>query len=80
MPKIKNLWAKDLLEFFQKHWFLIFSQRGSHIKLKKVTAFAKQILTIPNHKELDRWTLKAIMRQASSFISIEELEKLFYTE
>lgn len=40
----------------------------------------KQILTIPNHAELDTGTCKAIMRQTSRYISPEELYPHFYAE
>jgi hypothetical protein len=38
----------------------------------------KQILAIPIHVELDRWTLRAILRQASKYIPEEELKPHFY--
>jgi len=38
----------------------------------------KQILTIPLHDELDKGTLKAIIRQASRYIPEEELKSRFY--
>jgi hypothetical protein len=38
------------------------------------------LLTIPNHAELDTGTCKAIMRQASRYISSDELYPYFYTE
>lgn len=60
--------------------FIIVSQRGSHIKLMRVVYSQKQLLTIPNHTELDTGTCKAIFRQASRYISPEELYPHFYTE
>ncbi|WP_394324667.1 type II toxin-antitoxin system HicA family toxin [Geoglobus acetivorans] len=38
----------------------------------------KQTLTVPLHEELDRGTLKAIIRQVSSFIPEEVLKRYFY--
>ena len=60
--------------------FVIVSQRGSHIKLMRMVQSQKQILTIPNHTELDTGTCKAIMRQASRYISLQELHPYFYSE
>jgi predicted RNA binding protein YcfA (HicA-like mRNA interferase family) len=60
--------------------FLVAKQKGSHIKIKKKTDFGFQVLTIPNHKEIDKGTLKAIFNQASKFISEEELRIKFYTK
>ena len=43
-------------------------QRGRHVKLFNP---AKQItLIIPDHREVDRWTLKALLKDAQ--ISLEE--------
>jgi len=38
------------------------SQRGSHIKIRNDTR--QIILIIPDHKEVDRWTLRGIIRDA----------------
>jgi predicted RNA binding protein YcfA (HicA-like mRNA interferase family) len=45
------------------------SQRGSHVKVQRVVpGGARQTLTVPLHRELDRGTLTAIYRQALRFI------------
>ncbi len=80
MPKLKRLTAKQVLAILTQFGFVIASQRGSHIKLTRLVQGQKQILTIPNHTELDTGTSKAIMRQASRYISSEELYPHFYSE
>ncbi len=80
MPKLKRLTAKQVLAILTQFGFVIASRRGSHIKLTRVVQGQKQILTIPNHTELDTGTSKAIMRQASRYISPEELYPHFYSE
>ena len=80
MPKLKRLTAKQVLAILAQFGFVISSQRGSHIKLMRMVQNQKQILTIPNHAELDTGTSKAIMRQASRYISSEELHPHFYSE
>ena len=74
MPKIKVLSGKDLLKIFKGFGFELFSQKGSHVKLVRILLEQKQILIIPNHKTLDRGTLKAIYRQSTRFISERELK------
>ena len=80
MPKLKRLTAKQILAILMQFGFIVTSQSGSHIKLTHIVQNQKQVLTIPNHDELDTGTCKAIMRQASRFISLEELYVHFYTE
>lgn len=36
------------------------------------------MLIIPNHKELDRGTLRAIYTQSLKYVSVEVLQKHFY--
>jgi predicted RNA binding protein YcfA (HicA-like mRNA interferase family) len=48
--------------------FEVYRQRGSHIVLVRKTPPAQT--TIPNHKELDRGTLRAIIRHAG--LTVEE--------
>ncbi|MHB1687404.1 MAG: type II toxin-antitoxin system HicA family toxin [Ignavibacteriaceae bacterium] len=81
MPKLKVLSGEDVIKIFKSFGFIVSVQRGSHIKLIRLLKDnVKQPITIPNHKELDKGTLKAIIRQASKYISEEELKNHFYTE
>ena len=52
--------------------FSVKRQRGSHIVLRRDDPFAQ--LVVPNHRELDRGTLRAIIRQAG--IGVEEFTAL----
>jgi len=80
MPKLKNLGGDDLIRLFSQFGFLVDSQRGSHVKLRRTLASGtKQTLTVPHHKELDSGTLKAVLRQASRYIPEEDLKPLFYS-
>jgi len=80
VPKLKRLTAKQVLAILSGFGFIVMSQRGSHIKMMRMVLDQKQILTIPNHDELDTGTCKAIMRQASRYISVEQLYPHFYSE
>jgi len=81
MPKLRTLSGSDVVKILEKFGFSAYSQKGSHIKLKRVLGDSvKQILTVPNHKELDPGTLKAIFRQSSRFVSEVELRPHFYSE
>lgn len=78
MPKLKSLSGKDVIEIFRQFNFLVVNQKGSHIKLSRFNSGFKQTLTIPNHKELDRGTIKAIFNQAVRYIPENDLRKYFY--
>ena len=79
MPKLSILSGEDIVDIFEGFGFSVIAQKGSHAKLKRITdGNAKQTLTIPLHKELDRGTLKAIYNQALRYITEEELMPHFY--
>ncbi len=80
MPKLKRLTAKEVLAILASFGFISASQKGSHIKLVRQLANQKQVLTIPNHSSLDTGTCKAILRQASRYVSFDELAAHFYCE
>lgn len=81
MPKLKVFSGSDIVEIFFDFGFTVASQKGSHIKLQRISVGGtRQILTIPNHKELDKGTIKAIYRQAIRYIAEDELRNRFYTQ
>jgi predicted RNA binding protein YcfA (HicA-like mRNA interferase family) len=54
--------GKKIVKAFEKAGYYSVSQRGSHIKIR---SDLRQItLIIPDHKEVDRWTLRGIIRDA----------------
>lgn len=80
MPKLKVLSGNDVIKVFSDFGFEVISQKGSHIKLRKFFNDQKQTLIIPNHKHLDTGTLRAIIKQASKYITLEDLKTHFYSE
>ncbi|MEM3733903.1 MAG: type II toxin-antitoxin system HicA family toxin [Nitrososphaerales archaeon] len=79
MPKLKVLSGKDVVRIFSSFNFRVVSQKGSHVKLRRILEDGtRQTLTIPIHKELDKGTLRAIFRQALRYIPEEALKPYFY--
>lgn len=79
MPKLKKLSGKELISILSQFGFEIINQRESHVKLSRFKDNQKQTLLIPKHKEIDTCTLRAIVRQSGSYISLEGLNKHFYS-
>lgn len=61
-PKLPLPSGRKLVKIFQKFGYEKLSQRGSHIKMRNYET--ESVIIIPDHKEVDRWTLKTILRQA----------------
>lgn len=69
LPKISGA---DCVKALEKAGFYFKRQRGSHIVLRRNDPFAQVV--VPNHKQLDRGTLRAIIRQAD--LSVDEFLSL----
>lgn len=80
MPKMRVLSGQDVISIFESFGFSVVKQKGSHTKIRREHNEIRQTLTIPNHKELDRGTLRAIYNQALKYISEKELRGSFFTE
>lgn len=79
MSGLRVLSAKKIINIFSEFGFKVIGQKGSHIKLNRDFGGVNQSLVIPNHKEIDKGTTKAIYNQGLLYISEIELSKYFYT-
>jgi predicted RNA binding protein YcfA (HicA-like mRNA interferase family) len=78
MPKLKRLSGSEVVKILSNFGFQVHSQKGSHIKLRRLRANGKETLTVPNHSQLDIGTCRAIFRQATKYIPESELYNYFY--
>jgi predicted RNA binding protein YcfA (HicA-like mRNA interferase family) len=70
---LPGLSGNDLCKALKKAGYDIDHQTGSHIIMRNATPPYRR-LTVPNHKELAKGTLRAIIHQAG--ITVEELLQL----
>ena len=73
MSKLPVISGKECIKALKKVGFEIARQRGSHIVL--VRENPKATVIVPNHKELDRGTLRAIIRPLN--LTVDEFILLF---
>ncbi|MBI4140928.1 type II toxin-antitoxin system HicA family toxin [Candidatus Woesearchaeota archaeon] len=73
MPKLPIISGKDTVKALSKLGYEIDHQTGSHIILRQKQEPHRR-LTVPNHKELSKGTLRAIIREAG--LSRDEFLKL----
>lgn len=71
MKQLPRISGQECIKALIKAGFYFKRQHGSHIILRKDNPFGQ--LIVPNHKELDKGTLRAIIRQAD--LSVEEFIK-----
>ncbi len=72
MSKLPQISGKEYIKTLEKAGFYIKRQKGSHIILCRDEPFAEVV--VPNHKNLDKGTLRAIIRQAD--LDVDEFVEL----
>ena len=72
MSKLPVISGKGCIKALGSAGFYVKRQEGSHITLRRDDPFGQ--LVVPDHKELDRGTLRAIIRQSG--LSVDEFVKL----
>jgi predicted RNA binding protein YcfA (HicA-like mRNA interferase family) len=72
MSKLPLISGLECIKALEKAGFYFKRQEGSHIVMRRDAPFTQVV--VPNHKEIDRGTLRAIIRQAG--LSLNEFLKL----
>jgi len=72
VSKLPRLSGRECVDALIQIGFYKKRQQGSHIILRRDNPFTQ--LVVPDHKELDRGTLRAIIRQAN--LSVDEFNEL----
>ena len=62
MPQIPLLRPRDVIKVFEKFGWEVVRQKGSHIIMTKAGHIAS--LSIPNHSEVARGTLRSLVTKA----------------
>jgi predicted RNA binding protein YcfA (HicA-like mRNA interferase family) len=68
MTKLPGVSGRECARALARIGFRLRRQEGSHMILRRDDPFGQ--LVVPDHKELDRGTLRAILRQAG--VGVEE--------
>jgi predicted RNA binding protein YcfA (HicA-like mRNA interferase family) len=63
MSRLRQVSGADVVRALQRLGFTVRRQHGSHIIMRREEPFAQTV--VPNHRQIDRGTLHAILRQSS---------------
>ena len=72
MSGLPRISGRECVKALSKVGFYLKRQEGSHMILRRDNPFGQVV--VPDHKELDRGTLRAIIRQSG--LSVDEFVKL----
>ena len=73
--KLPVVSGKQLISFLEKFNYEVTRQRGSHVRLEKVTEAGTHKITVPNHNPIAKGTLNDILNKIAIWNSISK-EKL----
>ncbi|MEK6953908.1 MAG: type II toxin-antitoxin system HicA family toxin [Candidatus Micrarchaeota archaeon] len=73
MPKLPIISGADAIKALAKLGYLLDHQTGSHLILRNANPPFRR-LTVPNHKELAKGTLRALIRESG--LTVEEFAGL----
>jgi predicted RNA binding protein YcfA (HicA-like mRNA interferase family) len=72
MSNLPRISGRECAKALEAAGFYLKRQESSHLILRRDSPFAQVV--VPDHKELDRGTLRALIRQAG--LSVSEFESL----
>ena len=72
MTRLPRVSGRECVSALEKAGFLLIRQQSSHIILRRRDPFCQVV--VPDHRELDRGTLRSIIRQSG--LTVEEFLQL----
>lgn len=72
MSKLPVVSGKKLIKMLTRLDYEVTRQRGSHVRLRKVTKIGEHKITVPDHKEIAKGTLNDILSKVSLWNGISK--------
>lgn len=70
MPKLPQVSGNDVIRLLRSLGYEVVRQRGSHIRLRKVTPLGEHNITVPAHRVVAKGTLSDILNRISLWNNI----------
>ena len=70
MPKLPQVSGDDVIRLLRSLGYEVVRQRGSHIRLRKVTPLGEHNITVPAHRVVAKGTLSDILNKISLWNNI----------
>lgn len=76
MQKLPQVSGEEIIKLLLSLGYVVVRQRGSHVRLRKVTTFSEHNITVPVHKILAKGTFSDILSRISLWNNITKEELL----
>jgi predicted RNA binding protein YcfA (HicA-like mRNA interferase family) len=77
MPRLPQISGRELIRLLESLGYETLRQRGSHVRLRRISAAGEHNVTVPDHKVVAKGTLNDILTRVSIWtgLSKDELVK-----
>jgi predicted RNA binding protein YcfA (HicA-like mRNA interferase family) len=77
MPRLPQISGRELIRLLESLGYENLRQRGSHVRLRRISAAGVHNVTVPDHKAMAKGTLNDILTRVSIWtgLSKDELVK-----
>ena len=72
MPKLPVVSGDQLIKLLLKLGYEIVRQKGSHVRLRKITEAGEHNITVPRHREIAKGTLNDILTRIATWNNISK--------
>jgi predicted RNA binding protein YcfA (HicA-like mRNA interferase family) len=76
MPRLPQISGRELIRLLESLGYEKLRQRGSHVRLRRISAAGEHNVTVPDHKVLAKGTLNDILTRVSIWIGLPKDELL----
>ena len=73
-PRLPQVSGRELIRLLEQLGYDVVRQRGSHIRLRKVTPAGMHNITVPAHRTIAKGTLNGILSDVSGWNGIPKDE------
>jgi len=76
MPRLPQISGRELIRLLESLGYETLRQRGSHVRLRRISAAGEHNVTVPDHKVMAKGTLNDILTRVSIWTGLSKDELL----
>jgi predicted RNA binding protein YcfA (HicA-like mRNA interferase family) len=74
MPRLPQISGRELIRLLESLGYERLRQRGSHVRLRRISAVGEHNVTVPDHKAVAKGTLNDILTRVSIWTGLSKDE------
>ena len=74
MPRLPQISGRELIRLLESLGYENLRQRGSHVRLRRISAAGEHNVTVPDHKVMAKGTLNDILTRVSVWTGLPKDE------